>query len=56
MDKRALNLPPVVSLPSEYADEVVVWVDECRSLRFKIMPMRVEYHVVLERDSDIPSQ
>jgi len=29
VDKCALTSPPVVSLPCGYADEVVVWVDEC---------------------------
>lgn len=52
-DKCALTAPPVVSLPSGYTDEVVVWVDEWRDLRFKIIPICVEYHVVSERDSDI---
>jgi hypothetical protein len=52
-DKCALTPPPVASLPSGYTDEVVVWVDEWRDLRFRIIPIYVEYHVASERNSDI---
>jgi hypothetical protein len=53
VDKCALSPPAVVSPPFGYADEVVVWVDECWDLRFRIMPIYVEYHVASERNSDI---
>ena len=53
MDKCPLTPSPTVSPPCGYADEVAVWVDDCRDLRFRIIPIYAEYHVVSERNSDI---